>query len=68
MSIVRSGATKKYADNWEDIFGGKRSGKKSATATPAKKKSAGKKSAKKKVAKTKAKAGKSGSKQKAGRK
>jgi hypothetical protein len=25
MSIVRVGTTKKYADGWESIFGGKRS-------------------------------------------
>ncbi len=24
MSVIRSGATKKFADNWENIFGGKK--------------------------------------------
>lgn len=43
MSITRVGSTKKFADNWENIFGG---GKKAA-AKPAGKKGAGKKSAKK---------------------
>ena len=36
MSIVRIGSTKKFSDNWENIFGGKK-------AAPAAKKVAGKK-------------------------
>ena len=34
MTIIRVGATKKYSDGWESAFG---KGKKSTTATPAKK-------------------------------
>ena len=53
MSVVRVGATKRFSDNWENIFGGRKSNtsaKKPAGAVkkPAKKsakKSAGKKSA-----------------------
>jgi hypothetical protein len=58
MSVTRVGATKKFADNWEHIFGGRKS-KSSATAKPAKSaaKSAKKKSAaKKKPARGKKKA------------
>jgi hypothetical protein len=53
MTIKRLGATKKYADNWEEIFGrgakrssGKKTPIKSATGSTAKK-SAKKKAAKK---------------------
>ena len=47
MSVTRVGATKKYSDNWETIFGGKRrSSEKSNAGKPvrqsAKKKPAGK--------------------------
>jgi hypothetical protein len=55
MSVVRIGATKKYSDNWENIFSGGRSAapKKSASkpATKSPKKSA-KPAAKKAVKKT----------------
>lgn len=48
MSIVRVGTTKKYADGWESIFGGKRSdkttAKRSKPAKKPKKKSASRKS------------------------
>ncbi len=50
MSITRMGATEKYSDNWENIFGGKgRSAtkKKTVPATKSVKKKAKKKSAKK---------------------
>jgi hypothetical protein len=60
MTIVRSGATKKFADNWDAIFGGKKS---STSKSPSKVK--GKKSAKKKAAANKAKPAKSGAKKKA---
>jgi hypothetical protein len=44
MSVIRVGTTKKFADNWENIFGGrKKAAGKSAPKTA-------KKSAKKKVA------------------
>jgi len=46
MSVTRVGTNKKYSDNWENIFSGRR-GKASAVAKPAK---AAKKSAKKKPA------------------
>ena len=60
MSVTRMGATKKYSDNWENIFGsgrGRSSSKKAAPSKPAKqskkkksatsaKKSAGSKTAK----------------------
>jgi hypothetical protein len=57
MSVTRTGSTKQYSDNWDNIFGGKRS--KSANKGPAKsakkkdaaKKKAGKKSGGKKKAK-----------------
>jgi hypothetical protein len=44
MSVVRVGATKRFADNWENIFGG---GKKVAGSKSTSK--SAKKSAKKKV-------------------
>jgi hypothetical protein len=50
MSITRMGATEKYSDNWETIFGGKgrsTTKKKAAPATKSVKKKAKKKSAKK---------------------
>ena len=55
MSITRLGATKKYADNWEEIFGGRTNRSIAKTGAASVKKpaaSAGKKkSAKKKAAK-----------------
>jgi hypothetical protein len=60
MTITRLGATRKYADNWEHIFGGKRRSATGSSATKAK----GKKSAKKKVAARKAKSAKSATKKK----
>ena len=51
MSVTRMGATKKYSDNWENIFGrGKSGSPKSAAVKP------GKQSAKKKTAKSAKKA------------
>jgi hypothetical protein len=50
--VTRIGATKQYSDNWDNIFGGKRSSPKSTTAKSAKA------SAKRKPAKKKAKAAK----------
>ena len=49
MSVVRVGSTKKFADNWDGIFGGSKSRKKAV------KKSTSKKTAKKKSAKKGAK-------------
>jgi hypothetical protein len=49
MSITRLGATKQYSDNWENIFGGRRSSATSKSAVA--KKSAKKKSPKKSKAK-----------------
>ena len=46
MTIVRIGASKKYSDNWQAAFGGKRSVKAAATASRSKK-SAAKKTSKK---------------------
>lgn len=56
MSIVRIGSTKKFAENWDNIFGGGKKAK--ADSKSAGKKSAKKKSAKKKTAKKAAKKGK----------
>lgn len=53
MSITRTGTTKQYADNWENIFGG-------GTKRSASKVTAKTKSPKKKVAKKSKPAGKSG--------
>ena len=58
MSVTRVGATKKFADNWEKIFGGR---KKAAGSKPTGK--TAKKSAKKKAA-----GGKAPTKKKARRK
>ncbi len=55
MSVVRVGTTKKFADNWDNIFGGKK--KKTSTPTkkkPAKKKPTSKATAKKRSTKKKA--------------
>ena len=52
MSIVRVGSTQKFSDNWDNIFGGKKS---KSSEKPAAKK-AKKKSAKPKAAKAKKKA------------
>ena len=51
MSVIRVGTTKKFADNWEHIFGGKKS--KSATKKSPKKKLTAKLSGKKRPAKKK---------------
>lgn len=55
MSVTRVGATKKFADNWEQIFGGKKRpvGGKSANKSP-KKKLTAKLSGKQRSAKKKA--------------
>ncbi|QDU88147.1 hypothetical protein Pla175_15180 [Pirellulimonas nuda] len=45
MSVVRTGSNKQFADNWENIFGGK---KKAAKPAPAKSKTSAKKKAAKK--------------------
>ena len=55
--IVRSGPSKEFTNNWDGIFGGK----KTKTKASAKKKSAKKKSAKKKIAKKKSAKKKRGS-------
>ena len=54
MSIVRVGATKQFADNWDNIFGGGRASTQKKTAKGAKVAKTAKKSAKKKPAKKKA--------------
>ncbi len=46
MSVVRTGSNKQFADNWENIFGGKKSAPKPVSAKT--KASAKKKAAKKK--------------------
>jgi len=46
MSVVRLGATKRYSDNWENIFSGKRSSSTQKSAAKAARKSP-KKAAKK---------------------
>lgn len=46
MSIIRVGTTKKYADGWDAIFGGKR--KPAKKAAPSGKKATGKKARRKK--------------------
>ena len=46
MSIIRVGTTKKYADGWDAIFGGKRKPTERKSATSARKRS--KKTAKRK--------------------
>jgi len=51
MSVVRVGATKKFADNWEAIFGGRK-------AKAAKSKSAGQSAKKKSAARKKPARGK----------
>jgi hypothetical protein len=45
MSIVRVGSTQKFSDNWDNIFGGKKSAP-AAKKTGAKKKKASAKAAK----------------------
>jgi len=59
MSVIRVGATKKFADNWENIFGGKKKAfDKSSAKSPHKKvtsKLAGKKRSAKKKARLKGK-------------
>ena len=54
MTVLHSGSTGKYADNWSKAFGGKKSANTASKAkTTAKKKSAKKKTTKKKTAKKK---------------
>jgi hypothetical protein len=48
MSVTRVGATKKFSDNWDNIFGDGRSASKKQPAAPAVK-AAKKKPAKKKI-------------------
>jgi hypothetical protein len=48
MSVTRVGATKKFSDNWDNIFGNGRSASKKQSAVPALK-AAKKKPAKKKT-------------------
>ena len=38
MSVVRVGSTKKFAENWDGIFGGPKSKKKAASTATVKKK------------------------------
>lgn len=47
MSVTRVGTTKKYADNWENIFGGKRRSSSASRAAKPQAKSAKKGAAKK---------------------
>jgi hypothetical protein len=49
MSVTRVGATKQYSDNWDTIFGGK----KSRSSAPAKSAAPARQSAKKQSAKKK---------------
>ena len=51
MSVLRVGATKKFADNWENIFGGRKKSASGKTALKSAKKSAKKKAASKPAAK-----------------
>ena len=53
MTIVRSGASKKYTDNWDAIFGGKKSPTSKSLSKVKSKKSAKKKAATKKEKPTK---------------
>lgn len=53
MSVIRVGSTGKYADGWEQIFGGADGGRK---GKPAAKKAKPKKAARTKAVKKKAKA------------
>jgi hypothetical protein len=58
MSVVRVGTTKKFADNWENIFGGKKKAAGKSAPKSAKKvtaKLAGKKRSAKKKARLKGK-------------
>jgi hypothetical protein len=55
MTITRVGATKRYSDNWEEIFGGgtkKAAGNSATSVTKSGRIAAKKKSAKKKSAKS----------------
>lgn len=61
MSVVRVGTTKKFADNWENIFGGKKKAAGKGAPKSTKKvtsKLAGKKRSAKKKARIRGKAGK----------
>jgi hypothetical protein len=53
MSVVRVGATKKFADNWENIFGGRKKAAGKSAPKTAKKKVAAKLAGKKRPAKKK---------------
>jgi hypothetical protein len=54
MSIIRVGTSKKYADGWDQAFGGSKSAiRKTAAKASAKKPAAAKKSAKKKAPRAK---------------
>ncbi len=58
MSVIRVGATKKFADNWENIFGGKKKAAGKSAPKSTKKvtsKLAGKKRSAKKKARLKGK-------------
>ena len=58
MSVIRVGATKKFADNWENIFGGKKKATGKSAPKSTKKvtsKLAGKKRSAKKKARLKGK-------------
>jgi hypothetical protein len=56
MTIVRVGTNQKYAEGWEQAFGGAKSTKKkTATKASAKKKTSARKTAKKKTSRTKKK-------------
>jgi hypothetical protein len=54
MSVIRVGATKKFADNWENIFGGKKKSADKGGSKSPKKKLTSKLAAKKRSAKKKA--------------
>jgi hypothetical protein len=54
MSVIRVGATKKFADNWENIFGGKKKSAGKSSAKSPHKKVTSKLAAKKRSAKKKA--------------
>ena len=62
MSVVRVGATKRFSDNWENIFGGGKSSSKKTVEKPAKGKAA--KKSPKKATKATGKKGAGGKKRK----
>jgi hypothetical protein len=55
--IVRTGTTPKFWQNWEQVFGGKKSGASKAKSAPAKEAKSPKKASTKAVAKKSKKAG-----------